>query len=186
MTEVTELLRAIETGKSEASIELLPIVYNELRQLAKTKLANEKPGQTLQATALVHEAYLRLVGGEQSDDWNGRGHFFGAAAEAMRRILIENARRKQAAKHGGNARRIELNNDLAVDQSRDDRLLELNDAIDKLESNDELKAQLVKLKLFAGLSTDEAGQALGISTATAHRNWNYCRAWLKTELSADA
>lgn len=181
MTEVTELLQAIDKGDREASAELLPIVYEELRRLARNRLASEKPGQTLQATALVHEAYLRLVG-DDSNNWNGRGHFFGAAAEAMRRIVIDNARRKSAVKHGGQQNRIEFPSELVVEHGRSDRILELNDAIDKLAFQDVQKSELVKLKLFAGLSTTEAGQALGISSATAHRHWDYCRAWLKVEM----
>lgn len=182
MTEVTDLIIAIENGSDRAASDLLPLVYDELRKLAKAKMANESPGQTIQATALVHEAYLRLLGDGQSKNWNGRGHFFGAAAEAMRRILIENARRKCSVKRGGDRSRIELQSEIANDCDRNDRIIELNDAIDKLVSLDKQKAELVKLKLFAGLSTTDAGKALGISTATAHRHWEYCRAWLKVEL----
>lgn len=182
MTEVTELLHAIDAGDPAASAELLPIVYEELRRLARSRMANEKPGQTLQATSLVHEAYLRLVG-DDSNNWNGRGHFFGAAAEAMRRILIENARQKNSVKHGGQNNRIEYPSELVAEHERSDRILELNEAIDKLASVEIQKAELVKLKLFAGLSTTEAGHALGISSATAHRHWEYCRAWLKVELA---
>ena len=182
MTEVTKIINAIEQGIPNAAEDLLPLIYDELRKLAKSKLAKEPAGQTIQATALVHDAYLRLVGSIPDVSWNGRGHFFGAAAEAMRRILIENARRKSTAKHGGDLKRIELKTEVVVDESRNDRLLDLDEAIDKLATLDEQKAEFVKLKLFAGLTTDEAGQALGVSTATAHRYWNYCRAWLKVEL----
>jgi RNA polymerase sigma factor (TIGR02999 family) len=152
--------------------------------LAKAKMAAEKPGQTIQATALVHDAYLRLVGNRKdAGTWNGRGHFFAAAAEAMRRILIDNARRKAAAKHGGdNAKPIELNSDLVGQADHHQRLLELNDAIEKLESQDQQKAELVKLKIFADFSTEDSAKALGISVATAFRWWEYCRAWLKVEL----
>ncbi len=182
MSDVTELLQAIDKGNEAATAELLPIVYNELRQLARAKLAGEPLGQTIQATALVHEAYLRLVGDNSSKSWNGKHHFFGAAAEAMRRILIENARRKRSARRGGDRHRIELNSQFAIDDDRDQRLVELSDAIDKLEAIDPRKADLVKLKLFAGLSIEEAAAALGIAVATAYRLWDYCRAWLKLEL----
>ena len=184
MNEITRILKDIERGEGANANDLLPLVYDELRKLAQTRLASERKGQTLQATALVHEAYLRLLGSgeEASVDWNGRGHFFGAAAEAMRRILIENARRKNREKHGGNHQRITLSENLIKESTSADELIELNDAIEKLESLDPQKAALVKLKLFTGLSTEEAGQALGIPRATAHRKWNYCRAWLIAEL----
>ena len=182
MTEVTDLLQAIERGNKHASADLLPIVYDELRRLAKSRLENEKPGQTLQATALVHEAYLRLVGKDDSSQWNSRGHFYGAAAEAMRRILIENARRKTAEKRGGSGKAIEINSELVGKENHHQRVLELKDIIQKLEARDKEKAELVKLKLFAGLSTEDAAQAMDVSIPTAFRWWKYCRAWLKVEL----
>jgi RNA polymerase sigma factor (TIGR02999 family) len=179
MSDVTRILAAIEQGDARASAELLPIVYNELRKLAARKIAQEKPGQTLQATALVHEAYLRLVGGADSQRWENRGHFLAAAAEAMRRILIENARRKKRIKHGGDRQRIDLlERDVAVDDGPDE-LLALDAALTKLEREDAPAAQLVKLRVFAGLSIEQAGAALGFSRATAYRQWNYARAWLR-------
>jgi RNA polymerase sigma factor (TIGR02999 family) len=181
MSEVTRILSAIEQGDPHAAAQLLPLVYEELRQLAAQRLALELPGQTLQATALVHEAYLRLVDAEQAQQWNSRGHFFAAAAEAMRRILIDQARRKQSAKRGGQMRRVELDAGalLAVpeDDTADD-LLALDEALHELESEDPLKARLVNLRYFAGLSLPEAARALGISPATAKRYWVYARSWL--------
>jgi RNA polymerase sigma factor (TIGR02999 family) len=182
MTDVTRILSAIEHGDAAAAAALLPIVYDELRRLAAGRLARESPGQTMQATALVHEAYLRLVG-DPAKQWDGRGHFFAAAAEAMRRILIDRAREKGAAKRGG--RRIRLSLDdahLAVDAISDD-LLDLNDALDRLAARDPAKADLVKLRFFAGLTLDEAADVLGISPATADRYWAFARAWLFKELS---
>ncbi|MCI0358198.1 MAG: ECF-type sigma factor [Planctomycetaceae bacterium] len=158
-----------------------PLVYDELRQLAARRLAQEPPGQTLQATALVHEAYLRLVGQNADRPWDGRGHFFAAAAEAMRRILIENARHKQRDKHGGGRRRVELPDLPAADQEPDD-LLALDDALAKLAAEDAPAAEVVKLRLYAGLSVEEAAEALGLSRAHAYRHWNYARAWLRAEL----
>ena len=183
-TDVTQLLAAVERGDPNAADELLPLVYNQLRRLAQARLANEKPGQTLQATALVHEAYLRLVKAEEQE-WNGRGHFFAAAAEAMRRILIENARRKLSGKHGGDLHRIELRAHELAGSSRSERLVALDQALTLLEAKDPQKAELVKLRFFAGLSGKEAAAALGISTTTADRYWAYARAWLQNEMQAD-
>jgi RNA polymerase sigma factor (TIGR02999 family) len=163
--------------------QLLLLVYDELRKLAAQKLSQEKPGQTLQATALVHEAYLRLVGGDQARAWNSRGHFFAAAAEAMRRILIENARRKKSHKHGGDLYRIELSDAVAGAGSSDEDLLVLDDALSALSLEDAAAAELAKLRLFAGLSVEEAASALGVSRATAFRHWTYARAWLQAELT---
>jgi RNA polymerase sigma factor (TIGR02999 family) len=182
MSDVTRTLSAIEQGDPSAAAQLLPLVYDELRQLAAQKLAHEQPGQTLQATALVHEAYLRLVGGEQTRDWDGRGHFFAAAAEAMRRILVDNARRKRRPKHGGDRQRVELNDALDVAEPGDE-LLALNDALDRFAAQEPVKAELVKLRYFAGLSLEEAAACLGISEATAKRYWAVARAWLFADLS---
>jgi RNA polymerase sigma factor (TIGR02999 family) len=182
MNDVTRILSSIEHGDPQASEELLPLVYRELRRLAEQRLAREKPGQTLQATALVHEAYVRLVDGEESQRWNSRGHFFAAAAEAMRRILVENARRKQTVKHGGRLERQDLDGiDIAAPASSED-LLALDEALAKLESGDPLQAQLVKLRYFAGLAEDAAASVLGISRTTAQRYWRYAKAWLIVEL----
>ena len=179
MSDVTNILSQIESGDSSAAEHLLPLVYEELRKLASHRMARENPNQTLQATALVHEAWLRLVGhGEQPEKWNSRGHFFCAAAEAMRRILIEQARRKDRLKHGGGFERIELGDIAAPDDKATLCLLDLNEALSKLEQDEPQKAQLVKLRYFAGLSIDEAAAALGISPATAKRYWAYARAWL--------
>ncbi len=184
MPEVTQLLNAIGQGDPQASADLLPLVYDELRKLAAQKLAQEKPGQTLQATALVHEAYLRLLGPADSDQsWNSRGHFFAAAAEAMRRIVIEQARRKSTLKHGGDRQRVELRDDLAIDESSDCQLLALDQALSRFEQTDPLAAALVKLRYFAGLSMSDAAQALDISLRTAERNWTYARTWLHREIS---
>src|SRR4051794_30190386 len=186
MNDVTRILSAIEQGDPNASGDLLPLVYGELRRLAKQRLAREKPGQTLQATALVHEAYLRLVDEEVAQRWDSRGHFFAAAAEAMRRILVEKARRKQAEKHGGRLARQELDDvDIAAPAPSED-LLALDEALARLEAKDPIKAQIVKLRYFAGLSEDEAAQAIGISRATAHRHWRYARVWLLNELGEGA
>jgi RNA polymerase sigma factor (TIGR02999 family) len=178
MNEATRILSAIEEGDPHAAEHLLPLVYDELRKLAARRLAQEKPGQTLQATALVHEAYLRLVDAEQVANWDSRGHFFAAAAEAMRRILVDNARRKRTEKHGGNHHRLDLDDvDLAADVPSAD-VLALDEALKKLEAGEPVKAELVKLRYFAGLSIDDAARALGISPATAKRHWVYARAWL--------
>lgn len=186
MSDVTRMLSAIEQGDPHAAAQLLPLVYNELRQLAAQKLSHEKPGQTLDATALVHEAYLRLVDQEQAQHWDGRGHFFAAAAEAMRRVLIDRARAKHAEKRGGIRQRLDVDAiDLAT-TAAPDQLLALDDALTKLAHGDPAAARLVELRYFAGLTVDEAGKALGISTATAYRHWNYARAWLHNELMASA
>lgn len=181
MSDVTRILNAIERGDARATDELLPVVYEELRLLAAQKLSHEPPGQTLQATALVHEAYIRLVGdGPQS--WNDRRHFFAAAAEAMRRILIENARRKKRLKRSDGRDRIDLAGaDVAIDRTVDD-LLALDEALTKLAGEDPVKADLVKLRYFAGLTLEQAAEALGISRATASRYWSYVQAWLFHEI----
>ena len=178
MSEVTHILAAVEQGDPHAAEQLLPLVYEELRKLAAQRLANEKPGQTLQATALVHEAYVRLVGGEKTQDWNSRGHFFAAAAEAMRRILVENARRKQRERHGGGRQRLTLDGlDVAVESSDED-LLALSEALDLLATANPRAAELVKLRYFAGLTGREAAEALNISPRKADQVWAYARAWL--------
>ena len=182
MNEVTRILHAIQEGQSGATGELLPLVYNELRQLAARKLADEPPGQTLQATALVHDAYLRLLGSEP-DRWNGRAHFYGAAAEAMRRILIERARRRGAARHGGGLRRVDLDSLELGSEPDDDQLLAVHEALAGLEERYPAKAQLVKLRFFAGLSLPEAAAALGLSEPTAKRSWTFARAWLYREVT---
>lgn len=179
--EVTQILAAVEAGDSSVSAALLPLVYEELRKLAASSLAAEKPGQTLQATALVHEAYLRLVSDKQADHWNSRGHFFAAAAEAIRRILVENARRKQAVKHGGGKRRVPLEEFHRVTESPED-LLDLDDVLTRFAAEEPDKARLVQLRFFAGLSIPDAAAALGISHATAERWWTFARAWLFSEL----
>jgi len=181
MSDVTRILDAIQQGDSNATEQLLPLVYEELRKLAAHKMANEVPGQTLQPTALVHEAYLRLVGAKDRQ-WNSRGHFFAAAAEAMRRILVENARRKQRVKHGGAMQRIDLTTlDVAI-ITHDEHLLAVNEALDKLAARDPLGAQLIKLRFFAGLSNVDAARMLDIPERTAKRTWAYARAWLYEEL----
>jgi RNA polymerase sigma factor (TIGR02999 family) len=182
MSEVTGILASIEQGHHHAAEQLLPLIYDELRKLAAQKLAQEQPGQTLQATALVHEAYIRLVDTEQLRHWNSRGHFFAAAAEAMRRILIENARRKDRLKHGGGRGRVELDAvDLAVAIPGDD-LLALDEALNRLAVHDAQTAQLVKLHCFAGLSIDQAADTIGMSRRTAYRDWAFARAWLYREI----
>lgn len=186
MNDVTHILSAIEQGDPSASDELLPLVYQELRQLAQQRLAREKPGQTLQATALVHEAYLRLVG-DQDQGWDSRGHFFAAAAEAMRRVLVENARRKRTEKHGGQRRRVDLDDvEPTADLGADADLLDLDEALRKLEAEDPSRAALVKLRYFAGLSLEDAASALGFSRATASRHWRFAKAWLLSELQGPA
>jgi RNA polymerase sigma factor (TIGR02999 family) len=182
MSEVTRILSAIEQGDPHAAAQLLPLVYDALRQPAAQRLAHEKPGHTLEATALVHEAYLRLVDGEQARHWNSRGHFFAAAAEAIRRILVENARRKARHKHGGGWRRQELPADLPGAEKADHDVLALDSALAKLAQRDPLKARLVELRFFAGMSGDQAALALGISPSTADRHWVFARAWLRREL----
>ncbi len=180
MTDVTQILNAIAQGDAKAAEQLLPLVYDELRKLAAQKMAQEAPGQTLQATALVHEAYLRLVDVEKAQHWDSRGHFFAAAAEAMRRILIDQARRKQAEIHGGNRQRLTLEEADLLTDADPDRLLALDDALERLATEDEGAAALVKLRLFAGLSVDEAAEAMQVSRTTAYRHWTYARAWLRT------
>jgi RNA polymerase sigma factor (TIGR02999 family) len=185
MSDVTQILSSIERGDPTAAEQLLPLVYNELRNLATQKLAHEKPGQTLQATALVHEAYLRLVGGGAAPfGWNSRGHFFGAAAEAMRRILVENARRKRAVKHAGERVRVSLEGLDLADESPPEQLLALDEALTRLAAQDPQKAELVKLRFFTGLSIEATAQALEISPATAKRWWTFSRAWLLREVEA--
>ena len=182
MSDVTRILQSIEDGDLQAAEKLLPLVYNELRQLAAAKMALEKPGQTLQATALVHDAYLRLVDVEKVEHWNSRGHFFGAAAEAMRRILIEKARRKSRLKRTGDRQLQNLDDiEVAIDGPAEDLIL-LDEALQKLEATDAVKAQLVKLKFFAGMTIPEIADALGISTSTTDRYWSYARAWLHREM----
>ncbi len=183
MSDVTQILSAIEGGDTKASAQLLPLLYDELRRLAAQKLANERPGQTLQATALVHEAYLRLVDAEKTQQWSSRGHFFAAAAEAMRRILVDNARRKQSVKHGGDWARIEVEDVESVAGPKSDNLLALDEALTKLAAEEPAKADLVNLRYFAGLSLEEAADVLGISRTTASRHWTYARVWLFSELS---
>jgi RNA polymerase sigma factor (TIGR02999 family) len=184
MSEVTRILSAIEQGAKNASEQLLPLVYNELRRLAAAKLAQEKPGQTLQATALVHEAYLRLVGAETFQQWDSRKHFFASAAEAMRRILAESARRKQRKKHGGGSARDYEATDIACPE-RPERLLALDEALDRLATTSPQAAELVKLRYFAGLSNAEAASSLGVSPRKANQVWAYARAWLHEELGDD-
>ena len=197
MSEVTRILSAIEEGDPSAAEQLLPLVYDELRRLAAQRLANEKPGQTLDATGLVHEAYLRLMDNpllatdrqpptsSHQERWNGRGHFFAAAAEAMRRILVENARRKHRQRHGGGRRRVALGDVPAVQRSADDVLI-VDDAVAKLATEDPDAASLVKLHFYAGFSIEEAADALLISRAQAYRQWNYARAWLRCALEDQA
>ncbi len=183
MNDVTRILSAIDRGDPEAAEALLPLVYDELRRLASQRLAQEKPGQTLQATALVHEAYLRLVGDHEARRWDNRGHFLAAAAEAMRRILVDNARRKRADKHGGRLERQDIADvDIASPIPSED-LLALDEALKKLEAEDPVKAQLVKLRYFAGLTEEDAARVLGISRATVQRYWRYAKAWLHGEIS---
>jgi RNA polymerase sigma factor (TIGR02999 family) len=190
MTEVTYILSSIKDGKDgdpSAADQLLPLVYDELRRLAARKLAREKPGQTLQATALVHEAYTRLVGSDETESygerrWDSRRHFFVAAAEAMRRILIDRAREKRSAKRGGGRHRFDIDAIDVATRATPDQLLAIDDALAKLACEDQAAARLVELRYFAGLTVEEAGKALGISTATAYRHWKYARVWLHTEL----
>jgi RNA polymerase sigma factor (TIGR02999 family) len=182
MTDVTHILSAIEQGDPHAAEQLLPLVYDELRKLAAQKLAQEKPGQTLQATALVHEAYLRLVDVDKAQHWNSRGHFFAAAAEAMRRILVEDARRKRAPKHGGDRQRIDLAELELATNSTPDEVLMLDEAISQLAREDPAAAEVAKLRLYAGMPAADAANVLGISRATAFRHWTYARAWLHAQL----
>jgi RNA polymerase sigma factor (TIGR02999 family) len=186
MNDVTRILSAIEQGDKQAAGQLLPLVYDELRELAARRLAREAPGQTLQPTGLVHEAYLRLVDGEPCRAWNGRGHFFAAAAEAMRRILVENARRKRRLKHGGARRRVELDQAaLAVDGPPADELLAVDAALERLAGEDPQAAELVKLHYFAGMTIEQAADLLGVSPRKAYRIWAYARAWLFRSLGGE-
>jgi RNA polymerase sigma factor (TIGR02999 family) len=182
MTDVTRILNQIEQGDPKASDKLLPLVYQELRRLARQRMADEKPGQTLQATALVHEAYLRLVDTQKVQHWNSRGHFFAAAAEAMRRILIENARRKQREKHGGRWNRVELEDMPVAGSMLPEDLLALSDAIEELAAHDRSAADLVKLRCFIGMSVEEAADNLNLSRSNAYRQWTYAKAWLFNQL----
>jgi RNA polymerase sigma factor (TIGR02999 family) len=185
MSDVTRILGQIQAGDSNAAEELLPLVYDELRRLAAHRLALEKPGQTLEATALVHDAYVRLVDVEQAQQWDSRGHFFAAAAEAMRRILVDQARKKRTRRRGGGARRLDLTLVQPALISKEDDLLALDDALRRLDEFDPIKAKLVKLRYFAGLTIPQAAKALEISTTTANRYWAYARAWLHEELRPD-
>jgi RNA polymerase sigma factor (TIGR02999 family) len=182
MSAVTQILHAIELGDAKAANELLPLVYQELRRLAAHKMANEAPGHTLQPTALVHEAYLRLVGPGQSQQWDGRAHFFGAAAEAMRRILVDRARAKKAMKRGCGLERVDLDAVELLAPMPDDELLALDEALDRLATVDTRAAQMVKLCFFVGLTQEEAARELGVSLATAERVWGFARAWLLREV----
>ena len=185
MNDVTRILSAIEQGDPQAAEQLLPLVYEELRKLAAARLAQEKPGQTLQATALVHEAYLRLVGAENQQRWDSRGHFFAAAAEAMRRILVDEARRKSSLKAGGGRHRVNLEEVECNVAAPPDDLLALNDALQKLEQVDKVKADLVKLRFFAGLTIPQVAQVLGVSSSTADNYWAYARCWLRVEMTGE-
>jgi RNA polymerase sigma factor (TIGR02999 family) len=185
MSEVTRIITAIERGDPHAAEQLLPLVYDELRKLAAQRLAQEKPGQTLEATALVHEAYLRLVDVKEAQQWNSRGHFFGAAAEAMRRILVENARRRARAKHGGGRERVELDVSELVAPEIEEGLIALDGALDRLGKEDPLAADLVKLRYFAGLTIPQAAQMLGVSARKADFLWSFARAWLRREMEGE-
>lgn len=183
MSEVTRILSALEKGDLHAAEHLLPLVYEELRKLAAHKLAQEKPGQTFEATALVHEAYLRLVDQEKAQSWNSRGHFFAAAAEAMRRILVEHARRKKSIKQGGGRRRLNLDRRDALAAAQPEDLLALDEILERLSSHDLQGGQMVKLHCFAGLTVEQAAQALGISRSKGYRLWTFVRAWLYSQLA---
>jgi RNA polymerase sigma factor (TIGR02999 family) len=183
MSEVTRLLDAAAAGDRQAADDVLPLVYDELRQLAAARMAAESPGQTLQPTALVHEAYLRLVGSDRSPHWDSRGHFFAAAAEAMRRILVDAARRKRTRKHGGHRRRVALPDVPAQPEVADEHLLALDEALTRLAAEDAVAARVVELRHFAGLSIEDAAATLGLSRATAYRHWTYARAWLRDAVS---
>jgi RNA polymerase sigma factor (TIGR02999 family) len=183
MSDVTQILSRIESGDPNAAEQLLPLVYDELRKLAAARLTHEKPGQTLDGTALVHEAYLRLVGTSEAPQWNSRGHFFAAAAEAMRRILVEQARRKHRVRHGGGLHRLDLDSQLQVSSEADDDLLALDEALERLAAEESETAAVVKLRYFAGLTIEETALALNISVRTVNRHWAYARAWLYQELN---
>src|SRR5882672_9898968 len=185
MTDVTRILSAIEQGDAHAAQQLLPLVYDELRTLAAHKLTQEKPGQTLEATALVHEAYLRLVDANKAAHWNSRAHFFGAAAEAMRRILVDQARRKRADKHGGKGRRVPLDAADVGYNSPADELLDIDEALTRLAAEDPQAARLIQLRYFAGLSVEDAAEVVGISRSTAYEHWSYARVRLKTLLDRE-
>ena len=182
MKDITTILSAAADGDSGAASKLLPMVYEELRRLANQKMSHERPGQTLNATALVHEAYIRLLGPDGGPNWDNRGHFFAAAAEAMRRILVENARRKSRQKHGGGRNRVELEKCEISMTAKPHEVLAVNEAMDRLAEEDETGAEIVKLRYFAGLSVEEAGKALDLSRANAYRHWKFARAWLQCEL----
>ncbi len=183
MADVTQILSQVESGDSGAASQLLPLVYSELRKLAAQKMAQERPGQTLQATGLVHEAYVRLVGDANDAEWSNRGHFFAAAAEAMRRILIENARRKGRIRHGGELKRVDLDSQLQVSDESDTNLLALDEALGQLEDEEPEAARVVKLRYFAALTIEETAAALGISARTVNRHWTFARAWLYERLN---
>jgi RNA polymerase sigma factor (TIGR02999 family) len=186
MSDVTRILNAIEQGDGQAAEQLLPLVYDELRKLAAAKMAHEKPGQTLQATALVHEAYIRLVGGDAGSlNWNGRGHFFSAAAEAMRRILVERARKKRRLRHGGGRKRLDLETLDIADQPVSEDLLALDEALTSLSREEPLAAEVVNLRYFAGLTIPQAADSLGVSVRTANRHWAYAKAWLFDAMQED-
>ena len=182
MSEVTQILKSIEDGDPKAAGDLLPLVYDELRKLAAAKMAQEKPGQTLQATALVHDAYLRLVDVEKAQHWDSRGHFFSAAAEAMRRILVDQSRRKRTRKAGGDHQRIPLADAELQIEAPDLDVLALDDALKRLEARNPRQAELIKVRFFAGLTIEKAARALGISTSTAENDWAYARTWLRIEM----
>jgi len=182
MSDVTQILSQIEQGDPSAAEHLLPLVYDELRKLAAAKLASETPGQTLQATALVHDAYIRLVDVEKAQHWNSRGHFFGAAAEAMRRILVDRARQKLSPKHGGDLVRHDVDSEEIASLASPEEIVAVHDALDELADEDPLAADLVKLRYFAGFSIEEAADVLQLSRATAYRSWTYARAWLRASL----
>ena len=182
MPDVTQLLNAIDAGDAKAADQLLPLVYEELRKLAAAKMAQEKPGQTLQATALVHEAWLRLAGADGQKAWNSRGHFFGAAAEAMRRILVDRARQKARIRHGGKLERVDLEHVTIATEDSDETMLAMSDALDTLARESPQKAEIVKLRYFTGLENQEIARALGISLSTVERSWAYARSWLHREI----
>jgi len=182
MHDVTQILSQIESGDPSAAEKLLPLVYDELRRLAAARLVQEKPGQTLQATALVHDAYIRLVDVDKAQHWDSRGHFFAAAAEAIRRILVENSRKKRRIRHGGDRQRVDLEQDISIAEESDDRILCLDEVLTRFAVLEPVKAELVKLRYFAGCTIDEAADLLGISRTTAKRYWAFARAWLLAEL----
>jgi RNA polymerase sigma factor (TIGR02999 family) len=185
MSDVTQILSQIESGDPSAAEQLLPLVYDELRKLAASRLAHEKPGQTLQATALVHDAYIRLVDNEQARHWDSRGHFFAAAAEAMRRILVDQTRRKNSAKRGGGATRLPIHESAIASGQPAEELLAVDDVLDRLAEIDPVAANLVKLRFFVGLNMSECAAALGISVRSAHDIWTYARSWLHQKISAE-